>query len=243
MRIKEYTRTDNLAKTDAFVVETSTGTKYVEQQNLGYLGSSGGTIGGNLTITGKLTVSGDPTFTKPIPVSSGGTGLSASPSLLINLASTAAANVLAAAPRPGVTGVLAVANGGTGVSSNAGIGLKAYPVGAVYISYVNTSPATLFGGSWTQITGRFLRAATDVSTGGSDTVTLTAAQSGLPSHAHNIRIKDTAGTGAAAIPDPISCKAYKAVANYMANNTAANASSSHTNMPAYQDLYVWRRTA
>lgn len=28
-------------------------------------------------------------------------------------------------------------------------GLEAYPVGAVYISYVSTSPASLFGGTWT----------------------------------------------------------------------------------------------
>ena len=31
--------------------------------------------------------------------------------------------------------------------------LKIYPVGAVYISTVNTSPATLFGGNWTAIGG------------------------------------------------------------------------------------------
>lgn len=60
-----------------------------------------------------------------VPVSKGGTGLTASPSLLVNLASTAAANVLAASPRPGVTGTLPVGNlptvtvakGGTGKAS------------------------------------------------------------------------------------------------------------------------------
>jgi hypothetical protein len=52
-------------------------------------------------------------------VARGGTGLSASPSLLTDLASTAAASVLQASPRPGVTGVLPVANGGTGASTAA----------------------------------------------------------------------------------------------------------------------------
>lgn len=31
-----------------------------------------------------------------------------------------------------------------------------YPVGSIYISTSSTSPATLFGGTWTEIKGRFL---------------------------------------------------------------------------------------
>lgn len=49
-----------------------------------------------------------------VSVASGGTGLTSSPSMLINLGSTSAANVLQASPRPGVEGILSVANGGTG---------------------------------------------------------------------------------------------------------------------------------
>ena len=51
-----------------------------------------------------------------LPIARGGTGLTASPSLLTNLASTSAANVMQASPRPGVTGILPLANGGTGVN-------------------------------------------------------------------------------------------------------------------------------
>lgn len=47
----------------------------------------------------------------------GGTGLSSSPSMLTNLGSTTAADVLAASPRPGITGTLGAANGGTGQTS------------------------------------------------------------------------------------------------------------------------------
>ena len=49
-----------------------------------------------------------------LPVSNGGTGLSVSPSILINLSSTAAANVLTASPRPGIMGTLPISHGGTG---------------------------------------------------------------------------------------------------------------------------------
>ena len=63
-----------------------------------------------------------------LPIAQGGTGLTASPSMLVNLGSTTAANVLVASPRPGVTGVLPVANGGTGVNSfaNAAATTSAY---------------------------------------------------------------------------------------------------------------------
>ena len=47
----------------------------------------------------------------------GGTGLTSSPSMLINLGSTSSDTVLKASPRPGVTGTLPVANGGTGNAS------------------------------------------------------------------------------------------------------------------------------
>ena len=63
-----------------------------------------------------------------------------------------------------------------------------YPVGSIYCSYSNTSPATLFGfGTWTKIEGRFLLGANATyglgSTGGAATVTLTVNQ--IPAHNHS----------------------------------------------------------
>ena len=54
-----------------------------------------------------------------LTVARGGTGLSASPSMLVNLASTSADMVFEASPRPGVTGTLGIANGGTGATTAA----------------------------------------------------------------------------------------------------------------------------
>ena len=45
--------------------------------------------------------------------------------------------------------------------------LALYPVGAVYISVNSTSPASLFGGTWESISGRFLLGADDTYTAGS----------------------------------------------------------------------------
>lgn len=63
---------------------------------------------------------------------------------------------------------------------------KFYPIGAIYMSMNNTNPADLFGGTWQQISGRFLLAADSTyeagSTGGEATHTLTAEE--MPSHTH-----------------------------------------------------------
>lgn len=64
--------------------------------------------------------------------------------------------------------------------------LDIYPVGAIYISTANTSPATLFGGSWTQIKDTFLLCAGSTyaagATGGEASHTLTSNE--MPSHTH-----------------------------------------------------------
>lgn len=54
-----------------------------------------------------------------LPLTRGGTGLTAAPSMLTNLGSTAAASPLQASPRPGVTGTLPLGNGGTGATTAA----------------------------------------------------------------------------------------------------------------------------
>lgn len=58
-----------------------------------------------------------------------------------------------------------------------------YPVGAFYISNVSTSPATLLGGTWAQVTNAAIRGATSTGYTGSDTHTLTVNE--MPSHQHS----------------------------------------------------------
>ncbi len=120
-----------------------------------------------------------------------------------------------------------------------GIALKAYPVGAYYISESATSPASLFGGTWTQVTGRFLRAANDTATGGSDTHTLTTAQ--LPKN----KVYSSANVnGNAGFSDALYTGAFTQGSEYAyLNLTYIGGGQSHNNMPAYKDVYVWRRTA
>ena len=65
-------------------------------------------------ITGATLAAALQSIGSPLAADKGGTGLTASPSLLTNLSSSSAANILAASPRPGVTGVLPLGNGGLG---------------------------------------------------------------------------------------------------------------------------------
>lgn len=62
-----------------------------------------------------------------------------------------------------------------------------YPVGAIYISTSNTSPSTIFGGTWEKIEDKFLLASGSTyangATGGEATHTLTEGE--MPKHAHN----------------------------------------------------------
>ena len=126
-----------------------------------------------------------------------------------------------------------------------------YPVGTIYTSTVSTSPATLFGGTWSQITNRFLYATAGPSkqTGGEETHTLTLDE--IPAHTH---------TGQAMIDAvftfdyqnvPASSgqtggyKAVKAVQSDGADISVASngGGQSHNNMPPYMTVYAWERTA
>jgi hypothetical protein len=65
-----------------------------------------------------------------------------------------------------------------------------YPVGSIYLSVNSTSPATLFGGTWTQLIGSFLYMSTSsLTTGGASshahsTNATTLAINQMPSHNH-----------------------------------------------------------
>lgn len=57
-----------------------------------------------------------------------------------------------------------------------------HPVGSFYLSTNSTSPSSLFGGTWVQITNAVLRGAAGTGYGGSDTHTLTVNE--MPKHTH-----------------------------------------------------------
>ena len=147
---------------------------------------------------------------------------------------------------------------------------RAYPVGSIYMSVNATSPATLFGGTWERISGRFLLAADSShaagSMGGEANHTLTVAE--LPKHSHvqkgvsfgeensspirldiqddgNVVTYDSTGSPTWAIDKSSSAtKTYRTISLGVDGDTGiTGGGEAHNNMPPYLAVYVWKRTA
>lgn len=119
--------------------------------------------------------------------------------------------------------------------------LEIYPVGAIYLSAVETSPASLFGGTWTQLKDKFLLAAGDWfnagETGGEHEHKLTIEE--MPRHRHwgNARFDYdyVAGSHPSAYSDGANINSI--YSDY------AGGDSAHNNMPPYLVVYMWMRVA
>ena len=116
-----------------------------------------------------------------------------------------------------------------------------YPVGSIYMSVNSTSPATLFGGTWVEIQGRFLlgrsSSYTNGSTGGETSVTLNAAQAPNHDHIWNPNGKlDFTGSGSYGGGISIGGQDNR-------KTTSTGGNGAHNNMPPYLVVYMWKRTA
>ena len=136
-----------------------------------------------------------------------------------------------------------------------------YPVGSVYISVSNVSPATLFGGSWEQLKDRFLLGAGDTytagATGGEATHALT--QNEMPSHTHTGKtrrigkVATASGLNEASNVSKINVQGAEQGtgspgwqwASYQWTDTpnSTGGGAAHNNMPPYLVVYMWKRTA
>ena len=128
------------------------------------------------------------------------------------------------------------------------VDLAAYPVGAIYLSAVETSPASLFGGTWERLKDRFLLGAGDSynagSTGGEATHKLTVSE--IPSHNHVEMYGDRPwgdefASGSSASTNVTKWSANETKKTNMTGSTGGG--DAHNNMPPYLVVYMWKRTA
>ena len=130
-----------------------------------------------------------------------------------------------------------------------------YPVGSLFLSTVSTNPADLLGfGTWSLYgegralvgagTGSGLTARTLGSTFGSEEVTLTSAQSGVPAHTHPIQIPKSTGFAATGLAGDGTAATSGTIPEFDSElNTAADAASAHTNMQPSIAINVFRRVS
>ena len=120
--------------------------------------------------------------------------------------------------------------------------LRAYPVGAIYISYTGTDPGSLFGGSWTQLPDRFLLGAGGKypagKMDGEYTHRLTIDE--MPAHNHSF---DGWGSHAGnnGYVSGASSRNITSASTFCMNDTGGN--QAHNNMPPYLAVYMWRRVS
>ena len=146
-----------------------------------------------------------------------------------------------------------------------------YPVGSIYTSMNSTSPADLFGGSWEQITDRFLYCAnSSKETGGSSTITT----SNLPAHTHTFsgnqitsklniapgvggyNVLTNSTTGALNVSARSGSSSSNGVTfgsssdtcdtltfSYTPSGTLSSTGSGEEFLPPYITVYAWYRTA
>lgn len=211
-----------------------------------------------------------------VPVADGGTGASALAANAVLLGNgtgpvrqKATANGAMYATGDGGEpsfGTLPIAQGGTGGTSGTdalgNLGIRewlldnVYRVGYVWMSYTDTSPSGLVGGTWTPITGRFPYFNAGTATGGANSLALSIEQ--MPRHIHTTESMrsnsywlgynsygDTSSAAGVAYSTTTNQYAIK-VSNKITTsnlNEYRGSGSSFDNMPAYQTLYAWRRTA
>jgi len=118
-----------------------------------------------------------------------------------------------------------------------------YPVGAIYISTINTNPADLFGfGTWQRFgNGRALVGVDEGNgnfntvqrIGGSATHTLTTAQ--IPSHSHSM-IGSTSGVNGTGSGATLSW-----YGGWRTGDTGGG--GAHNNLQPYITVFMWRRSA
>ena len=121
-----------------------------------------------------------------------------------------------------------------------------YPVGSIYQSTDSTSPASMFGGEWEQIQGKFLLGSSSshsvTSTGGEETHTLSTNE--MPAHNHSgisTKWQSRASHGPTCGPEGGSNFIVNTNGSFTTNNSGGG--QAHNNMPPFYTVNIWRRTA
>lgn len=117
------------------------------------------------------------------------------------------------------------------------LGQVIYPVGAIFASTSSTSPSSMFGGTWSQITGdACLMAGTTVGSTGSKKITI----ENMPEHNHALGWYATDGTFQ--VDHPVDCT-HRGLQNGWTGIHTLPQGGGQDYLPYSYRCYMWRRTA
>ena len=130
--------------------------------------------------------------------------------------------------------------------------LKAYPVGAVYVSTIQTNPSGLIGGIWDRIEGKFLVGISDTDSTFADGATdigkkehtLTKAE--IPPHIHTYADRFRNPQGGAGQIFNLASGSQVAVSSPTVNTGDGSPDLqglAHNNLPPFLPVYIFKRTA
>lgn len=138
-----------------------------------------------------------------------------------------------------------------------------WPVGSIYISIDSTNPNTKFGGTWSQIKGRFLLGTGSLENNNNThfgqvtagQVNVPAGEKGgeayhklslneMPKHSHNsnARLQWYNDTGYGPMFNQGN-SSNVGVDRGIVYTSEAGGDNSHNNIPPYYAVYIWQRTA
>lgn len=116
-----------------------------------------------------------------------------------------------------------------------------HPIGSIYISVNSTSPATLFGGTWTQITSDAYLKIVSSNAGnlGGTSSEHKIPISSMPNHSHKVRYTGGSANGIYGGMPGTSVNADPRYNNLL----VAYEGGGQAYYPYYYGIYVWKRTA
>lgn len=121
-----------------------------------------------------------------------------------------------------------------------------FPIGYVYMSSNNTSPANIYGGTWSPISGgRYMRAAGAWGNGGSNTITVEQ----MPAHTHGYlqyfwRGREPAtGWNTSQYTVVHTDKTSSPIDSGTSEFGTASTGGGAAFYPTYQNVWAWYRTA
>lgn len=128
-----------------------------------------------------------------------------------------------------------------------------YPVGSVYFSTINTSPASIIGGTWSQLTGGMLGlvGSTGVAAAGSNGGSRKISVNQMPSHTHVLGRRQYGGSFSSDLgwwASNIDAGGGWLVITGTADGAwgvpeIASTGRGYDYIPAHTAVYAWKRTA